>query len=175
MAPLITTAALTAALLAGLWMLIYVGWWLLLRFIDPLLERSRASVQQERILKSHGAWQQQQQRRARELANQRRQVVDLDGQPQWLLPEELRAFHQLCWAELGLAADSPWTQVRQQWRRASLRWHPDHGGHPATWLRKQRAYEALKGAASQARWFTPSAASPRRIGGRAQIWPWRRG
>ena len=175
MAPLITAAALTVAFLVGLWVLIYGGWWLLLRLIDPLLERTRTTVQQERILNHHAAWEQQRQRQARELARQRRQVVDLDGQPQWLLPEEIRAFHQLCWAELGLAPDSPWPQVRQQWRRNSLRWHPDHGGHLATWLRKQRAYEALKCAASQARWFNPGEGSPKRISGRRPIWPWRRG
>lgn len=34
--------------------------------------------------------------------------------------------------------------MRQHWRRSSLRWHPDHGGDPDQWLRKQRAYDALR-------------------------------
>jgi hypothetical protein len=64
--------------------------------------------------------------------------------------------------------------VRRQWRSSGLRWHPDHGGDPATWLRKQRTYEALKAAASQPRWFDPSEATPKRIVAQRQSWPWRR-
>jgi hypothetical protein len=30
------------------------------------------------------------------------------------------------------------------WRRSSLRWHPDQGGDHAAWLRRLRAYEALR-------------------------------
>ena len=151
MAPLITAAALTVALLVGLWVLIYVGWWLLLRFIDPLLERSRASVQQERIIKSHHQLlERHRQERARQLARKRHRVVDLNGQVCWLLPDELRGFLRSCWVELELAEGSAWSVVRQHWRRSSLRWHPDHGGDPVVWLRKQRAYEALKRARSQA-------------------------
>jgi hypothetical protein len=68
-----------------------------------------------------------------------------------LLPEELRAFERSCWCELELAEGSAWSVVCQQWRRSSLLWHPDHGGVPALWLRKQRAYEALKRARSKAK------------------------
>ena len=177
MFPLVTIAAITAALLLGLWGVIYGGWWLLLRLIGSLLERSRAEIQQERILRGLSAWQQQRQLLAQHRSRQRRLVVDLDGQHCWMLPEEIQSFHQCCWAELGLAASSPWPLVRRQWRRSSLRWHPDHGGDPATWLRKQRAYEALKNAVSQPRWFEPGEATPRRIVAQRQSWswPWRRG
>jgi hypothetical protein len=175
--PLVTIAAITAALLLGLWGVIYGGWWLLLRLIGSLLERSRADIQQERILRGLSAWQQQRQLLAQHRSRQRRLVVDLDGQHCWMLPEEIQSFHQCCWAELGLATSSPWPLVRRQWRRSSLRWHPDHGGDPATWLRKQRAYEALKSAVSQPRWFEPGEATPRRIVAQRQSWswPWRRG
>ena len=177
MFPLVTIAAITAALLLGLWGVIYGGWWLLLRLIGSLLERSRADIQQERILRGLSAWQQQRQLLAQHRSRQRRLVVDLDGQHCWMLPEEIQSFHQCCWAELGLAASSPWPLVRRQWRSSSLRWHPDHGGDPATWLRKQRAYEALKNAVSQPRWFDPGEATPRRIVAQRQSWswPWRRG
>ena len=133
--------------------------------------------QEERILRGLAAWQQQRQLLAQHRSRQRRLVVDLDGQHCWMLPEEIQSFHQCCWAELGLAASSPWPLVRRQWRRSSLRWHPDHGGDPATWLRKQRAYEALKNAVSQPRWFEPGEATPRRIVAQRQSWswPWRRG
>ncbi|MFZ0407571.1 MAG: hypothetical protein WAM11_05610 [Cyanobium sp.] len=175
MIPLLTAVVLTVAVLMGLWGVILGGWWLVLWLIDPLLERSRASVRHERILLSLQAWERQRQLQAQERSRQRLQVVDLDGQTQWMMPEELAAFHRRCWAELELGAGSPWLLVRQQWRRRSLRWHPDHGGDPATWLRKQRAYEALKGAASLARRFNPAAPGPRRIGARQRPWPWRRG
>ena len=89
-----------------------------------------------------------------------------------------------CATRRGLTADSPWSLVRQQWRRSSLRWHPDHGGDPATWLRKQRADEALKGAASPSRRVQPGEGEAKeiqgkRIGGhwmngKPQHGPWRR-
>ncbi|MFO0119894.1 MAG: hypothetical protein ACK512_07320, partial [Cyanobium sp.] len=53
MAPLITALLGTIALLMALSLLILAGWWLVLRIIDPLLESSRMSVQQERILRHH--------------------------------------------------------------------------------------------------------------------------
>jgi hypothetical protein len=89
-----------------------------------------------------------------------------------LLPEELRAFLRSCWAELELAEGSTWAVVRQHWRRSSLRWHPDHGGDPALWLRKQRAYEALKRARSKAKDMPPHQVQPRQLGSRRRPWPW---
>ena len=157
MTVLISALLGTAALLVGLWLLILGGWWLVLRLIDPLLERSRLEVQQERIRRHHELLEWHRQERARQLTRQRRRIVDLEGQVCWLLPEELRAFQRSCWAELELAEGSAWSVVRQHWRRSSLRWHPDHGGEPALWLRKQRAYEALKRARSQAKRTCPPA------------------
>jgi len=175
-APLITALLGTIALLVALSLLILAGWWLVLRIIDPLLESSRMSVQQERILRHHELLERHRQERARQLALQRIRVVDLDGQVCWLLPEELRAFQRSCWAELELAEGSTWAVVRRHWRRSSLRWHPDHGGDPLVWLRKQRAYEALKRARSQAKDMPPRQAQPRQLGGRRRpwLWPWRR-
>ncbi len=172
MTPLITALLGTAALLVGLCLVIQGGWWLVLRLFDPLLERSRLDVQQERILRHHELLERHRQERAQQLARQRSRVVDLDGQVCWLLPEELRAFERSCWSELELAEGSAWSVVRQHWRRSSLRWHPDHGGDPALWLRKQRAYEALKRARSKAKDMPPHQVQPRQLGSRRRPWPW---
>jgi hypothetical protein len=174
-APLITALLGTIALLVALSLLILAGWWLVLRIIDPLLESSRMSVQQERILRHHELLERHRQERARQLARKRHRVVDLNGQVCWLLPDELRGFLRSCWVELELAEGSAWSVVRQHWRRSSLRWHPDHGGDPVVWLRKQRAYEALNSArAQQAKDMPPRQAPPRQLGGRRGFWPWRR-
>lgn len=174
MSALITALLGTAALLMALWLLILGGWWLVLRLIDPLLERGRLGVQQERILQHHALLERHRQERARQLALQRIRVVDLDGQVCWLLPEELRAFQRSCWAELELAEGSTWAVVRRHWRRSSLRWHPDHGGDSAIWLRKQRAYEALKRARTQAKEAPARQAQPRQLGSPRRFWPWPR-
>jgi len=171
-AALISALLGTAALLVALWLLIFGGWWLVLRLIDPLLERGRVDVQQERILRHHQLLERQRQERARQIARQKIRVVDLEGQVCWLLPEELRDFQRSCWAELELAEGSAWSVVRQHWRRSSLRWHPDHGGDPAVWLRKQRAYGALKNARAQGQEAAPSQAQPSQLGGRRRFWPW---
>ena len=167
---LITALLGTLALLSALWVLIRVGWWLALRLFEPLLERSRTSLQQERILRHHQALEQQRQIRALERAQPRRRVVDLEGRPCWLAPQELEAFHRLCWAELGLAVGSAWPVLRRNWRLSSLRWHPDHGGDPALWLRKQRAYDALKNARTPGPGRGPTPAPPQRIQGRRRFW-----
>jgi len=174
MAPLITSLLGTAALLVGLCLLIQGGWWLMLRLIDPLLERSRLSVQQERILRHHQLLERHRQERARQIERQRSRVVDLDGQVCWLLPEELRAFQRSCWAELELAEGSAWPVVRQHWRRNSLRWHPDHGGDGTLWLRKQRAYEELKRSRAHGQAGNLRLVPPQQLGGRRRFWPWRR-
>ena len=67
MAPLITALLGTIALLVALSLLILAGWWLVLRIIDPLLESSRMSVQQERILRHHELLERHRQERARQL------------------------------------------------------------------------------------------------------------
>ena len=146
MSPLLSALLLTALALLLLHLLAAAGWWLFDHLMDPMLERSRDALRQEQLLRTlnHREQLRQQQAAERLRRRQSRRVRDLEGQLQQLVPEELAAFRRLCWAELELPAHSPWTAVRQQWRRSSLRWHPDHGGDSATWLRKQRAYEALK-------------------------------
>lgn len=46
--------------------------------------------------------------------------------------------------ELGVIPGSPWTAVRAIWRQGLLRWHPDQGGDPAAWPRRQAAYQLLE-------------------------------
>lgn len=160
--------------LAVLWLLFTTAWWLMLRLLDPLLERSRDALLQDRIVRGHQAWERQRQLMARERHTRRLRVVELDGEVRWLAPEEIPGFLRRCWRELDLAEGSSWTQIRQQWRRHSLRWHPDHGGDPAIWLRKQRAYEALKWARSDARPVNVGrAAGPRPISPGRRRFPWR--
>ena len=148
--PLILAVVLTVTTLLALWGLIDRAWWLTLQVLHPLFERNRDALQREQILRLHELREQMRRQQRRQGGGPRlqRRIVDLDGQQRWLDPEELRAFHRRCWAELGLAAETPWPQVRQQWRRRAIAWHPDQGGDPADWLRKQRAYEALRTAAS---------------------------
>lgn len=146
---------LTAVLLVALWAVLDRALWLSMRMFDPLLERSRHAMEQDRILRQLAA-RQLLQAQAQARQQQRSRVVDLDGRLRWLLPEELRAFQGRCWTELGLPIGTPWPMVRRQWRRRSLAWHPDQGGDPADWLRKQRAYEALETAIGS----LPASAAP---------------
>jgi hypothetical protein len=143
---LLTTLALTALALGGLRLAAAACWWLFVRLIDPLLERSRAELQHEQILRRLALQEERRRRLAREQQRLRegRKVHDLEGKPLLLSPEDLPAFRRLCWQELELPAGSSWAVVRRQWRRRSLRWHPDQGGETSAWLRKQRAYEALR-------------------------------
>ena len=150
----------TAAVLAGLWLLILAAWWLLLRLVDPLLERSRDALHRERIQRRHQDWERHRQTLVHQREARLQRVVDLDGQVRWLSPEQLRGFLCCCWSELELAEGSRWSQVRQQWRRRSLRWHPDHGGDTAVWLRKQRAYEALRLLQHHSRDWLPAPLTP---------------
>jgi len=169
---LITILVGTAAVLAALWLLILAGLWLTLRLLDPLLERSRDALRRARIQRRHQDWERHRQALAQQRESQLQRVVDLDGQVRWLQPEQMRAFLRRCWSELELAEGSGWGQVRRQWRRTSLRWHPDHGGDPATWLRKQRAYEALKNAREQTGLLRSPRAEPPRISARSRRWRW---
>ncbi|MEB3331649.1 MAG: J domain-containing protein [Synechococcaceae cyanobacterium] len=143
---LLTVITITLLALALLWAAAALGWWLVGRCADPLLERCREAGQRERILRaaafSEAAWQLQRQRRRRQ--SLRRRLHDLDGRPLLLDEHEVEAFRRLCRRELGLTAASSWPEVRRHWRRCSLDWHPDRGGEPQAWLRRQRAYEALK-------------------------------
>lgn len=144
---LLLAVLFTALLLVVLWLALDRALWLSMRLFDSQLERSRHALEQDRILRQLLALQRQQ-AAAQARQQQRQRVVDLDGRLRWLLPEELRAFQGRCWVELELPVGTPWPMVRRQWRRRSLAWHPDQGGDPADWLRKQRAYEALEAAIS---------------------------
>lgn len=164
----------TAVVMAGLWLSILAGWWLTLRLLDPLLERSRDALRTERILRRHQDWERHRQTLALQSDSPLQRVVDLDGQVRWLSAEQMRSFLRLCWSELELPEGSGWSLVRQQWRRSSLRWHPDHGGDPAIWLRKQRAYEALSSAREQTSMFRSGRAEPPRISARRLRRRWSR-
>lgn len=129
-----------------LWAGAALGWWLVGRYADPLLERCRAAGEGERILRaaaiSDRAWQH------RRLLHRRRRSArrlhDLDGRPLLLREDEIEDFRRRCRQELGLTGAGSWPEVRRHWRRRSLEWHPDRGGDRQAWLRRQRAYEALK-------------------------------
>ena len=163
----------TGALLLALWGMILAGWHLMLHLVDGMVERSRAVIQQERILQHLQALERQRRQLRRERSRQRRKVVDLDGQVRWLPPEEFAGFQRRCWAELGLPEGSSWAAIRQHWRRSSLRWHPDHGGDPDQWLRKQRAYQALEKARSLAGRYMPLQPQPLQLRPRRRRWRWR--
>jgi hypothetical protein len=110
--------------------------------MDRLTQASRDSLASERI-------QQRAQEQQRNLIEARRRqqgwsITDLDGQRRWLELTQLAAFKQSCFGELELQQGCSWAELRRHWRRSSLRWHPDHGGDPDQWLRKQRAYDALR-------------------------------
>ncbi|EDY37896.1 DnaJ domain protein [Cyanobium sp. PCC 7001] len=53
------------------------------------------------------------------------------------------AYRDAC-GELGVVPGSPWQQVRAAWRRNLLQWHPDQGGDPNLWSRRQAAYQLLE-------------------------------
>ena len=169
---LIAILAGTAAVLAGLWLLILAAWWLTLRLLDPLLERSRDALQRERIQRRIQDWERHRQGLLRQREARLQRVVDLDGEVRWLSPEQMQGFLRCCWSELELAEGSRWSLVRQQWRRRSLRWHPDHGGDTALWLRKQRAYEALRLLQNRPRDWLPAPLPPLLSARRARRW-WR--
>lgn len=114
-----------------------------------LLERCQVALHQRRVEQRHRALQQaMRELEQRQLEQDRsRRIVDLDGQPRAISPGEWGFFLNRCLSELELEANLEslsWSTVRQHWRRQSLAWHPDRGGSVQAWLRKQRAYEALK-------------------------------
>ena len=133
---------LTLVILAALWLVGWGGLAAYLALMDRLTQASRDSLASERI-------QRRAQDHQRSLTEARRRqrgwsITDLDGQRRWLELTQLAGFQQLCYGELELQEACSWAELRRHWRRSSLRWHPDHGGDPAHWLRKQRAYEALR-------------------------------
>lgn len=75
---------------------------------------------------------------------QRRRVTDLDGHRQMMGLTELRVFRRECCRELGAELMASEQEIRKLWRRSVIKWHPDQGGDAEGWLRKLRAYEAIK-------------------------------
>ena len=137
-----TTLLLTVASLAVLWWIISVGLDVYLALMDRATQASRNDLAVERIQR-----QAREHQRSLHAARQKRQgwsLTDLDGQRRWLERSQLEGFARSCRLELGLSDPCSWSELRRHWRRSSLRWHPDHGGDPANWLRKQRAYDALR-------------------------------
>ena len=158
--------------LAALWGLLRAGLALYLLLMERWSQNCRDAITSERL-------HEQSQRQQQALNQQRRRrrgwsLVDLDGRTLALEAKELEPFARRCRAELGLSGPCSVSELRRHWRRSSLRWHPDHGGVPALWLRKQRAYEALKRARSKAKDMPPRQAPPRQLGGRRRFWPWPR-
>ncbi len=137
-------AALLLSLLglAALWGMLRAGLALSLLLMDRWSQNCRDAIASERL-------QQQGQRQQQALNQQRRRrrgwsVVDLDGRTLALEASQLEPFAKLCRAELGLSGPCSVSELRRHWRRSSLRWHPDQGGDNAAWLRRLRAYEALR-------------------------------
>lgn len=182
MPPLLTAIAITALALGLLWAGAALGWWLVDRCVDPLLERCREAGEGERILQAaalnEAAFRQRRLQRDRHRLQKR--LHDLDGRPFLLDAEAFESFRERCRRELGLSAPCSWSELRRHWRRCSLAWHPDRGGDPQLWLRRQRAYEALKllREAPHEGWMSTDAAvrPPARPLLRSVRWrgPWRR-
>ncbi len=129
-----------------LWGLAGLLWSLVDHCADRAVERVRVASEQERVNRIFAdlTAARNQVRKATEKERRRLRLTDLNGRPLSLSEEQIPAFQRSCCDELGLPAGSGWLRIRQQWRRMSLHWHPDHGGSTAEWLRKQRAYEALR-------------------------------
>ena len=45
--------------------------------------------------------------------------------------------------EIGVVPGSDWAVVRATWRRKLKQWHPDQGGDPQRWMRRNAAYQLL--------------------------------
>lgn len=113
-------------------------WFALFRWV----ERTRSQVQAERV---QGIYRYQQQARAAaERLRQTPRITDPEGRKVMVGVDSIPVLRSRCCQELGIKVDSSWPEIRRHWRRSSLRWHPDQGGALDAWLRKLRAYEALK-------------------------------
>ncbi|MBD2549763.1 hypothetical protein H6G65_09235 [Microcystis elabens FACHB-917] len=146
-----------------------------LALMDRLTQASRDCIASERFQQRA----QEQQRTLTEALRRQRgwSITDLDGQRRWLELTQLASFQQSCYGELELQQGCSWAELRRHWRRNSLRWHPDHGGDPNQWLRKQRAYDALRqlGGDTLASRLVRGGASRRSLlpPPRRRRWPWR--
>jgi hypothetical protein len=143
-------AALTLALslllsivgMVLLWGLLTAAFSLYLSLMVRLSESCRDGWTSDRILEAARLRQQAVQRRQRQALGWT--LVDLDGRCCWLEASQLDPFVRRCRQELELGAPCGLAELRRHWRRGSLRWHPDRGGDPQAWLRRLRAYEALR-------------------------------
>jgi hypothetical protein len=136
-----TALLLTVVGLALLWLFISGAMGLCIALMDRATQVCRDAITMER-LHDHAQARQSNLQASR----QKRlgwSVTDLDGQRRWLERTDFDGFTAKCRSELGLSAPCSWSELRRHWRRSSLRWHPDQGGDPDQWLRKQRAYDAL--------------------------------
>lgn len=177
--PALLTSLLTAIALAALGLLLLrlladLAWGLVNRWVDHAVESARSASDHERVQRILSAQIEvrQRQRTAARALEARVRLTDLNGKPLQLAEDQIPAFQRLCCRELGLPASSRWAQIRSHWRRQSLRWHPDHGGDVDIWLRKNRAYEALRLLQSQRRQWVPTPLPPLLGAGRSRRW-WR--
>ncbi|CAK6690883.1 hypothetical protein IFHNHDMJ_00904 [Synechococcus sp. CBW1107] len=138
-----------AAVLLGL-ILSYGAWIMTWWILDHWTEAARVKIRAERLRRDAEAYaraaataQQANRARARRASIRVGEVFDLDGKRIALTLDQLSTFRTRCCLELDLNPSTSWSEIRQQWRRRSMAWHPDHGGSLDVWLRKQRAYEAL--------------------------------
>ncbi len=171
----VSTLVLSLLGLAALWWIINLGISLTMALLDRATAYCRDGLAVERIrlqAREH-------QRLLDAMARQRRRqhqgwcLVDLDGRKRWLERDQLEGFARSCWLELGLAAPCSPSELRRHWRRGSLRWHPDQGGDPEAWLRRLRAYEALRQLGRDASARTLVRAQPPPLPS-ARRWGWRR-
>lgn len=158
--------------LAALWWSINLGISLTMVLLERATAYCRDGLAVERIRRQAREYQ----RRLDVMGRERRGwcLIDLDGRRRWLERDQLEGFAHRCWQELGLAAPCSPSELRRHWRRGSLRWHPDQGGDPEAWLRRLRAYEALRqlsrdaSARALVRAMPPPLPAARRWG-----WQWR--
>ena len=138
----VSTLLFTLVGLAALWWSISLAISLTLALMDRATQYCRDGLAVERINSQARAHQHQ-----LDTLRRKRQgwcLTDLDGRKRWFEQDQLEVFARSCWLELGLNAPCRWSELRRHWRRSSLRWHPDQGGDNAAWLRRLRAYEALR-------------------------------
>jgi hypothetical protein len=138
----VSTLLFTLIGLAALWWSISLAISLTLALMDRATQYCRDGLAVERINSQARAHQHQ-----LDTLRRKRQgwcFTNLDGRKQWFERDQLEVFARSCWLELGLSGPCSVSELRRHWRRSSLRWHPDQGGDNAAWLRRLRAYEALR-------------------------------
>ena len=127
-----------------------LGWWLVLKAVEPLLEKARDSIKHEHINKLQNIRAEHQRRqqeiiaaaKARKVSSKK--FVTPSGQTVILNTLEQLSLQRNCLMELHLSPNANWPAIKKAWRRQALIYHPDRGGDQDLWLRKLRAYEALE-------------------------------